>query len=177
MPVAKRSLLWRRLDTTGTEHALLYDGYVRGTATAATPVAYTLGYELVLDDAGATARLSATAEGAGWLRSVKLERAAGRWHVTAGEQGDLGAVLPGVGIPGIEEPEDLDDALDVDLEHSPLTVSLPLRRLGTPGRVTVARILVPGLEVVPAASRHAEVTVDADGYVEHCPGLAQRARG
>ena len=85
MPVLPRSLLWRRLDTAGTEHALLSEQsglYARGTMVAADPVPFTCGYELLVDEGWVSVRLAVTAEGAGWLRSVNLERAAGRcgWH-------------------------------------------------------------------------------------------------
>src|SRR2546430_14562073 len=99
MPVLPRSILWRRLDTAGTDHALLAERsglYARGTMVAAAPVAYTCGYELLVDEGWVSGRLSVTAEGAGWLRSVKLERAAGRWRATGPERGDLGpAAGPG----------------------------------------------------------------------------------
>src|SRR4051794_25799129 len=129
MPVLRRCLLWRRLDTAGTEQALFDDRAglrVRGTTVAAAPVCYSLGYELLVDEDWTSARLSVTAEGAGWLRSVKLERAVGRWRVTAGEQGDLDAALVAAGharseLPGCEDPAELAAAVDVDLGYSPLT--------------------------------------------------------
>src|SRR5436309_13078168 len=108
MPVLPRSILWRRLDTVGTDHALLAEQsglYARGTMVAAEPVPYTCGYELLVDEGWVSVRLAVTAEGAGWLRSVKLERAAGRWRVTAGEQGDLDAALGArAPLPGAEDP-------------------------------------------------------------------------
>src|SRR5205814_796935 len=87
------------------------------------------------DPAHPVAGPAVTAEGAGWLRSVKLERAAGRWRVTAGEQGDLDAALrragePRAALPGAEDPALLRDALDVDLGYCPLTNTPPVRRLG-----------------------------------------------
>jgi uncharacterized protein len=204
MAVLRRSLLWRRLDTTGSEHALLSDQaglHARGTIVAADPVPYTCGYELLVDDTRATARLVVTTEGAGWLRNVKLERAAGRWHVTAGEQGDLDKALaacghPPAGMPGMEEPSRLIEARDVDLGYSALFNSLPLRRLwmvrdkpGTAHTITVAWVLVPSLEVMPARQTYttlgdgrirfesgsftADLTVDGDGYVRRYPGLAE----
>ena len=204
MAVLKRSLLWRRLDTTGTEHALLTEQpglHARGTIVAADPVAYTCAYELLVDDQGATARLTVHAEGAGWLRSVKLERALGRWHVTTGEQGNLDAALaaaghPRSGLPGIEDAHRLIDARDVDLGYSPLFNSLPLRRLflahdkpGTQHTMTVAWVLMPALDVMPARQTYttlgngliryesgsfaADLTVDGDGFVRRYPGLAE----
>src|SRR2546423_7259867 len=165
MPVLPRSILWRRLDTVGTDHALLAEQsglYARGTMVAAEPVPYTCGYELLVDEGWVSVRLSVTAEGAGWLRNVKLERAAGRWRVTAGEQGDLDAALVAAGharsgLPGIEDPGQLRDALDVDLGACPLTNTPPVRRLGllrakpgTTSTLAVAWVLVPSLEVVGA---------------------------
>ncbi len=102
---------------------------------AATPVAFACRYELYTDDTWATARFEVTVEGAGFLRSVRLERAAGRWRVTATEQGNLDAALLAAGharaaLPGSEEPGKLAKALDVDLGFTPLTNTLPIRRLG-----------------------------------------------
>jgi hypothetical protein len=205
MPVLHRSLLWRRLDTTGTEHALLDERaglHARGSVIAADPVPYILSYELLADDAWISMRLNVSAEGAGWLRSVKLERAMGRWHITAGEQGDLDRVLRAAGharaeLPGCEEPDGLHAALDVDLGYSPLTNTLPLRRLGlrrapagTSHTVPVAWVLVPSLAVIRANQTYtvlgegrvryesgtfaAELEIDHDGYVTHYPGLAER---
>ena len=183
MPVLPRSLLWRRLDTAGTEHALLSEQsglYARGTMVAADPVPFTCGYELLVDEGWVSVRLAVTAEGAGWLRSVKLERAAGRWRVTAGERGDLDAALrltgpgrarrqtppsrtghevgePPAALPGADDPALLRDALDVDLGYCPLTNTPPVRRLGllrarpgTSATLTVAWVRVPSLQVVPA---------------------------
>src|SRR5256885_301175 len=162
MTVLPRALIWQRLDVTGAEQVSFDDrsGLVaRGVAMAADPVPYACRYDLVTDDAWATARFEATAEGAGWLRSVRMERAAGRWRVTTAEQGDLDAAVRAAGRaaqppPGCEDPDELD--LDVDLAGSPLTNTLPLRRLGLLGAaagtsrtVTAAWVLLPS----PAGGR------------------------
>src|SRR5258706_4914481 len=138
MAVLPRSLCWQRNDSIGIEHALLDDRsglYARGTVVGTDPVPYSGSYELLADAGWASQRLTVSVEGAGWLRSVKLERAAGRWHVTAGEQGDLDAALmmagrPRAELPGVDDPDRLTGALDVDLGYSPLTNTLPIRRLG-----------------------------------------------
>jgi hypothetical protein len=205
MPILPRSILWRRLDTVGTDHVLFTERsglYARGTVVAAEPVPYTCGYELLADDGWASVRLSVTTEGAGWLRNVKLERAAERWRVTAGEQGDLDAALLAAGrvragLPGVEDPGQLHDALDVDLGNCPLTNTPPVRRLGlvrarpgTGSTLAVAFVLVPSLEVVPARQTYtalgdgqvryesgsfkADLTLDEQGYVIRYPGLAER---
>jgi uncharacterized protein len=202
MAVLPKVLLWRRLDEPGTEHVLVDNAvglHARGTMTAATPVPFVCHYELYTDEGWGTARFEATVEGAGFRRVVRLERAASRWRVTASEQGDLDATLraagrPPAGLPGCEDPDRLRSALDMDLGYSPLTNTLPVRRLAlAPGAshpVEVAWVLLPSLEVVPSAQTYtalgpdrvrftsgsftADITVDADGYVIHYPGLAER---
>jgi uncharacterized protein len=204
MAVLPRSLCWQRIDSVGIEHVLLDDRsglYARGTIVGTAPVAYSGSYELLADQDWATARLSVSIEGAGWLRSLKLERAAGRWHVSAGEQGDLDAALMHEGqaradLPGAEDSNRLAGALDVDLGYSPLTNTLPIRRLGlrsaaagTTHTLAIAWVLVPSLVVVPAKQTYtvvapgtiryssgdfsADLEVDGDGYVTHYPGLGQ----
>jgi uncharacterized protein len=159
------SLFWERLDTTGTEHALVDSRtglYARGTILAAAPLPHTCRYELRTDDSWTTVRADVSAEGAGWTRTLKLELAAGRWRATTAEQGDLDAALvgaghAGAGLPGTEDPDLLFGAFDVDLSGSPLFNALPIRRLGLlkaePGvahRLSVAWILLPSLEVIQA---------------------------
>jgi hypothetical protein len=200
-------LLWRRLDAAGAEQALLDDRagrlHARGTMVAGTPLPLSCRYELYTDDSGATARFEATAEGPGFVRSVRLERATGRWRVTASEQGNLDAALrragrAAVGQPGSDDPGRLNNALDVDLAYSPLTNTMPVRRLGllnaepgTSRTIDVAWVLLPSLEVVDSRQNYtvvgngkltftsgsftAEITLDAEGYVTHYPGLAERA--
>ena len=174
-----------------------------GTAIAATPVPYTCRYEIITNETWASVLLEATVEGPGFVRTTRLERATGRWRVTASEQGDLDAALrasghPRAGMPGSDEPGGLDRALDVDLAFSSLTPTLPIRRtrllqdeIGAAREVTVAWVLLPSLEVVSATqtytylgdgrvrfssgSLRVELSVDAEGYVAHYPGLADRA--
>lgn len=198
------SLLWERRDTTGVEHVLAdaRSGlYARGTVVATDPIAFTCRYELRTDPGWATARLDVAVEGGGWARTVRLELAAGRWRVTATEQGNLDAALTGAGharagLPGIEDPDQLYGAYDVDLGGSPLTNTLPIRRLdllkeaSVAHRVSVAWVLMPSLEVVqadqiytPLGDRRvryasetfsADLTVDDEGFVLDYPGLARR---
>jgi hypothetical protein len=201
------SRFWSRTDLAGCDHALLDDRSglrARGTAVAAGPVPHTCRYELVTDGSWATARLDVTAEGAGWLRSVRLEHAAGRWRVTTSEQGNLTRALadaghPPAGLPGIEDPDRLAGAADVDLGAAPLFNTLPVRRLdlltaapGTTHQLTVAWVLVPSLVVQPgeqtytalgerrvrylSGSFSADLELDPDGYVTGYPGLATTPR-
>lgn len=205
MPTLPSSLFWERRDTTGVEHALVDPRtglYARGTAVAVDPIAYTCRYELRTDPSWVTARVDVAAEGAGWVRTVRLELAAGRWRVTASEQGDLDAALTaaghaGAGLPGTEDPDLLYGAYDVDLAGSPLTNTLPIRRLGlakaetgVAHRLSVVWVLLPSLEVIQADQIYtpvgegrvryasetfsADLTCDDDGFVIDYPGLARR---
>ncbi|WFE95868.1 putative glycolipid-binding domain-containing protein [Micromonospora sp. WMMD987] len=200
-----RSLFWSRTDTAGAEHAVLDDGAgpgfaAHGTQLAVDPIPYTCRYRLATDADGGTTSLAVEVEGAGWSRTVRLERGADGWRVKTGEQGDLDAALraagrPPTGLPGIEDTDRLHDALDVDLDGSALFNTLPIRRLGLAGaasstahRITVAWVLVPSLEVVAGEQVYtalgpgrvgfasdtfrAELTVDDTGLVRHYPGLA-----
>ncbi|MGN9913152.1 putative glycolipid-binding domain-containing protein [Phytohabitans sp. LJ34] len=200
-----KALLWQRTDTTGTDLALVDDRrglYARGIATAVDPIPYVCRYELVTDETWATAHLDVSVEGAGWLRTLRLERAVGRWRATTAEQGDLDRALASaghapVGLPGTEDPGRLHDATDVDLGGSPLPNTLPIRRLsllteppGTTHRLNMAWVLVPSLEVLPSEQTYrvvdestvrfdidgfgAELAVDKEGYVVKYPGLAER---
>ncbi|RNL85850.1 putative glycolipid-binding domain-containing protein [Halostreptopolyspora alba] len=101
-------------------------------------------------------------------------------------------------VDGHPEPS-LDGCLDVDVAATPLTHTLPIRRLGlTPGEsrdITVARIDVPSLRVWRVVQRYTrldtsagrdryeyrdphhgsfELTVDRDGVVLDYEGLARR---
>ncbi|RIV36114.1 putative glycolipid-binding domain-containing protein [Micromonospora radicis] len=206
MPTKPKSLLWTRIDTAGAEHALVDDGHglaAQGTQLSADPLPYTCRYQLMTDPQWVSVRLEVEVEGAGWRRSVRLERATDRWRVTAAEQGDLDAALtaagrPPAGLPGVEDPDRLADALDVDLGASPLFNTLPVRRLrlaeqaaDTSYPISVAWVLVPSLTVLPTEQVYtalgpnrfryasdgfsADVEVDRDGFVRHYPGLAEAA--
>jgi hypothetical protein len=172
-----RALLWTRTDTAGAEHVTFDDRRgltARGVQVAIDPIPYACRYELYTDEGWATARFEASAEGAGWLRTVRMERAAGRWRVTTAEQGDLDAALRAAGrnasapLPGIEDPDSLADAYDVDLYASPLTNTLPLRRVGLVDvSITAAWVLLPSLAVVASEQTY---TVLGDNRVRYASG-------
>ncbi len=205
MTTLPTSLFWQRVDTAGADHALVDHRaglYARGVAVAATPVAYTCRYEVRTDESWTTNRLEVSTEGAGWLRTLRLELAAGRWRASTAEQGNLDAALAAAGharagLPGVEDPDVLFGAFDVDVSATPLFNTLPIRRLrlldaeaGVAHRLNVAWVLVPSLEVVQADQIYtplgpgrvrfasetfsADLEVDGDGFVTHYPGLASR---
>jgi uncharacterized protein len=207
MPTLPTARFWERRDVPGVEHALVdaRDGlYARGTQQAVDPIPYTARYELQTDPQWATTRVDVVAEGAGWARTLRLELAAGRWRVTTAEQGNLDAVLvaaghAAAGLPGTEDPDLLYGAFDVDLTGSPLTNTLPIRRLGlltaergVAHRISVAWVLLPSLEVVQADQIYtpqadgvirfasdtfsADLIVDDEGFVTDYPELAEWVR-
>ncbi|MCA2214629.1 putative glycolipid-binding domain-containing protein [Jidongwangia harbinensis] len=207
MPTLPASRFWARRDTDGTEHALVDTRtglYARGIALAVDPIPYTCRYELQTDPGWVTNRFDVSVEGAGWARTLRLELAAGRWRATTSEQGDLDAVLSaaghaGAGLPGTEDPDLLYGAFDVDLTGSPMTNTLPIRRLdllkadsGVAHRISVAWVLLPSLEVVQADQIYtpldagvirfanetfsADLIVDDDGFVADYPDLARLIR-
>lgn len=207
MPTLPAAKFWQRLDVAGTEHALVDTRsglYARGTQLAVDPIPYTCRYEVQTDPGWATTRAEVSAEGTGWARSLRLELAASRWRATTTEQGNLDAVLAaaghaGAGLPGTEDPDLLYGAFDIDLTGSPMTNTLPIRRLnllsaeiGVAHRISVAWVLLPSLEVVQADQIYtplgegsirfanetfsADLVVDDDGFLAHYPGLAKMVR-
>jgi hypothetical protein len=205
VPTLTTSLLWSRTDTTGSDLALIDDRAglrARGVVVAADPLPHTCRYEVVTDEAWTVTRVEVTAEGGGWLRTVRLMHAAGRWRITTSEQGDLSRALtatgrPPVSEPGTEDPDRLADAIDVDLGAAPLFNTLPVRRLGlleaAPGtkhRLVMAWVDVPSLTVFRSEQTYtalgdnrinyasdgftADLALDGRGFVTHYPGLANR---
>ncbi|MFI5915449.1 putative glycolipid-binding domain-containing protein [Dactylosporangium sp. NPDC051541] len=201
MTVLPRAFAWQRTDTVGGEFVTLDDRrglLAKGVAFASDNALYTCRYALQTDESWASTRLEVTVEGAGWLRNLRMERAAGRWRVTTSEQGDLERMLPTAPMPGIEEPDRLHAVLDIDLYNSPLTNTLPIRRLGLhraePGTkvdIEAAWVLFPSLAVLPYAQSYevlakrriryrsenfsAELDITDDGYVTEYSGLATLA--
>ena len=191
-------MAWQRTDTTGGEFAFFDDRHglkARGFAFTATPLKYAARYELATNDAWASTHLEVTVEGEGWLRTLSIERAGGGWRITTSEHGNLNALAPTAPLAGSEDPDRLTEALDVDLYNSPLTNTLPIRRLdllaqpaGTTHTILAAWILLPSLAVLPLEQSYtvlgagkiryssgafsADLTVDDGGFVTDYPRLA-----
>ncbi|MGH3735227.1 MAG: putative glycolipid-binding domain-containing protein [Micromonosporaceae bacterium] len=191
-----RDLMWQREAHPGVEHALLDDTAglrARGTMVAGERRPYTLRYSLATDDRWGTSHLEVESEGAGWRRRVRLVRSEDGWQVTTHEQGGDRRMA----LPGTEAPEQLADAIDVDLGYSPLFNTLPVRRRGlldqpegTAETYLMVFVTVPELVVTPSEQTYtvlgdgriryasgsftADLRFDPDGYVHHYPGLATR---
>jgi hypothetical protein len=191
----ERAVLWIREDGSGAEWCALQLSDERLTATGVqlggAPLPYRLDYRLETWPGFATRELRLRAAGAGWSRLLTLRHSeAGRWEVSGQAEG--GAPLAQFGGPA----SDLDAAADCDLGFSPLTNTLPVRRLrlldraGADEAVLAAWVRVPDLSVVPLAQRYlarasgrlryeagsfaTELTVDADGVLVSYPGLAHQ---
>lgn len=175
-----------------------------GSALGGDPLPYRLRYDLVTDtdyvtkSGYVTSRLTVRASGLGWRRSLELTRLDdGGWTVSPWSEGD-----PGLPPPG-GDPAELRGALDIDIEGSPLTNTMPVLRHGLHrgldpyGRTldfTMVYVTVPQLttRLVPqhytpldrnrgetavryaSGSFVAEVTFDSNGFVLNYPGVGHR---
>jgi hypothetical protein len=174
----------------------------RGVAVGSTPFAYRLDYELETAARFVTARLVVSVRAEDFGRTLELRRAAsGAWTETVENEGSASIALPRSGM----DAGALSDALDVDLELSPLFNSMPvlrhdlLRKAGpvdfvmawvsvpdlavhrSPQRYSLIRTLDSGVRVVRfeslAGDGFAEdIHFDADGLVIDYPGIAERLR-
>jgi hypothetical protein len=190
-----RTIVWQRLDTDGTELVVLEETRglrANGTILVAEKMPYRCTYAVRTDEAGHTTSFTVSTNGSGWRRSLNGELGRDGWRIRASEEGHLDAHQP-----GIESPELLRRALDVDLGGSPFFNTLPIRRLHmveaepTSGWALLAVwVDAPSLVVAPAeqtygtlgpgriaftqGSFHTEVEVDETGIVQQYPGLARR---
>jgi len=202
-----RRYLWMKDDPAGMEQAELTIGAgglaARSVAFGSVPVPYRLDMALTTGADWVTWRLTLTAFGDGWARSLVLERdTAGVW---TGSQSADGSELPAVvaSVPtGTIEPAGLPaHVLDVDVQWSPVTNLMPVRRLGldragSAGTFTMAWVSVPSLAVTLDEQRYtllgvdegdvcarfengggfftAVIRCDADGVALDYPGIARR---
>lgn len=174
----------------------------RGVAVGSTPFPYRLDYELESADRFVASRLALSVRADGFVRRLDLRRSRGGvWTDTVEDEGLAPIPLP-------RPPTDasaLSDALDIDLEFSPLFNSTPVLRhdiLRKPGTFdfVMAWVSVPDLAVHRSPQRYslvrafdggaavvrfeslagdgfvADITLDADGLVIDYPGIAERMR-
>lgn len=182
-----RQAVWSRSDAPGMEHLTLIvrragaaaDGLVLGVEENA---AFRLRYTVGCDPRWRVRRVEVNLSGGGRGLSLSAD-GRGRWF------DESGAPVPA-----------LDGCVDVDITATPLTNTLPIRRLalkpGESADIRVAYVTTPDLRVAPDEQRYtcletdagggryrfeqigtgftAVIRVDADGLVEDYPGLFRR---
>jgi hypothetical protein len=178
-------VVWRARGWPGVERLELVEGSEGVTARSlliASPEGELIGgrYEIICDEGWRVERLSLESLGTG-RRLELVHGAAGGW-IAAGQ------ILPALGA-----------SMDVDINLSPFTNTLPIRRLelapGAAADLEVVYISLPQLDVHPQRQRYtclrrdasgalyryesgtfaAAVAVDATGLVTHYEGLWDRA--
>jgi uncharacterized protein len=196
-----RLVLWRGTDEWLAEAAAIDLGErgmnATGIQLGADPVPYRLGYRLDAGDGFVTRALTAEASGDGWTRRMELVHdGKGGWR----HEVDAGGEAP-FGDPDSVDAAALEDALDCDLEFSPLTNLMPVRRHSLHERelaldFLMAWVSVPelGLHASPQRYEHvrredqgsvvrfvsldgdfrSELRYDEEGVVVEYPQLARR---
>jgi uncharacterized protein len=195
-----RLVLWRGTEEWLAEAAAveLTDGGVRATGTqlGADPAPYRLDYQLDAADGFVTGSLRAQASGDGWARQIELSHdGEGGWRYDAEREGEVDFADPG------GDTDALRGALDCDLEFSPLTNLMPVRRRSIHRKQVefdflIAWVSVPELGLHASRQRYehvrreqagsvvrfvsldgdfrSELELDPDGLVVHYPRLARR---
>lgn len=194
-------LAWAKDEPPGTEFTVvrLSSGGLRacGTGLGTDPMPYRVDYELATDADLVTTRLALTTVGTGWRRTLDLARQpSGEWSASTTTDGECALPPPG-GDTG-----SFGDALDPDVELSPLFNSLPVLRHRlheTSGSVDLSMVWVslPALRVQRSEQRYthlgraaegrvvrfdsldddaftAEIVLDEDGLVVDYPGIGRR---
>jgi hypothetical protein len=202
----RRRYLWAKDDPLGMEHAEIEIGTdglaATSTAFGALPLAYRLDLDLRVGADWITRRLALTASGDGWARSLVLQRADDAWTGALSGPGTVPPAVIASAPPDAVDPGDIPaDVLDVDVQHSPLTNLMPIRRLGldhpgAAGSFVMAWISVPSLAITLDDQHYtllgvedgdtcarfengagffvAVIRCDADGIVLDYPGIARR---
>lgn len=168
----------------------------RGMAIGIAPLPYRLEYALTTEAGFATPRLLVASRGAGWRRTLDLQRTkSGGWSCLTECDGAPQLPAPGGDLSAVQ------DALDCDLEFSPLTNTMPVLRHqlhlgGGPIGFLMAWVSVPDLAVHTSRQRYtfvrreqmlsvvrfealddlftADITFDEQGLVVDYPGLARQ---
>ena len=164
-----RFLIWTGVEEWLTETASveLTEGGLRATGTqlGADPEPFRVDYRLDATDGFVTRELDATSAGEGWRRTLALRHdGSGAWRAEVDEEG----AVPGGPWDGALP--DLQEARDIDLEFSPLTNTMPIRRSGLHRRAgaedfLMAWVSVPDLGVHAMPQRYEHVRGEADGAV------------
>lgn len=165
-----------------------------GVQLGAEPVPFRVDYRLETPKF-VTREIEVTAQGEGWRRHLILRHdGSGTWDTEVSDEGDV------PGGPWDGSLPDLSEALDIDLENSPLTNTMPILRHGFQregsGDFVMAFITTPSLRVEASPQRYehlrsaesgsivryisrdgdftADLELDSDGLLVHYPRLARR---
>lgn len=181
-------LTWRSYDATRIESARVQlsgnrikaVGRIAAAASADHP-AFSVSYDLVTDDSGATKRLSVNSSTAERERQLSIARDEENMWLISDHEG--------------ESREDFSGAVDVDMTFSPLFTALAIRRTGVyvdaeAASLAVVYVSLPDLSVAPATFSYTRagsagitvrspiaettVVVDDSGFIVDYPGLAER---
>jgi hypothetical protein len=192
-------LVWTGVEEWLTEAAEVELGEeglrASGSQLGAEPAAFRVDYRLEAPEGYVTRELELTATAEGWSRHLLLSHdGSGAWHADVSDEGDV----PGGAWNG--ELPDLSGALDIDIENSPLTNTMPILRHGFQregsGDFVMAFVRMPTLRVEASPQRYehirptdrgsvvryisrdgdftADLEIDTDGLLEFYPRLARR---
>jgi hypothetical protein len=192
-----RFLVWSGVEEWLTEAAVvdLGDGLTAtGTQLGAEPAPFRVDYRLEAPDF-VTRELELTATSQGWRRRLLLRHdGSGGWSAEVEDDGDVS------GGPWDGSLPELSHALDIDIQNSPLTNTMPILRHGFQregsGDFLMAFVTTPSLRVEASPQRYehvretdpgsvvryisrdgdftADLELDPDGLLIFYPRLARR---
>jgi uncharacterized protein len=193
-----RFLVWSGVEEWLTESAAVDlggDGLsATGVQLGAEPAPFRVDYRLEAPEF-VTRELELTAVADGWGRHLMLRRdGSGVWEAKVEDEGDV------PGGPWDGSLPDLSEALDIDIQNSPLTNTMPILRhdfhRDGSGDFLMAFVTMPSLRVEASPQRYehvdtteagsvvryisrdgdftADLELDADGLLEFYPRLARR---
>jgi uncharacterized protein len=163
-----RFLLWTGVEEWLTETASveLTRGGMRasGIQLGADPTPFRVDYRLEAPRDHITSELELTAVAEGWSRRLLLTHdGGGTWAAEVSDDGDV----PGGSWKG--DLPDLSGALDVDIQNSPLTNTMPILRggfqAGGAGDFVMAFVTLPTLRVEASPQRYEHVSSSEVGSV------------
>ena len=167
-----RMIIWRGSDPPGHEACRLTATTFEGMAVLAQPPT-ALTYRVICDEAWRTRSATVTGHIESRAIDLSIEVRDARWY-----------------LDGVLQPQ-LDACVDVDLNFTPATNTIPIRRLGTDATITVAWLRFPTITLEPLAQTYrrlgdrswqytsdgftARMDVDEEGLVTTYEGLWVRA--
>ncbi len=163
-----RFLVWAGVEEWLTESAaveLAEDGLrATGTQMGAEPAPFRVDYRLEAPERFVTRELELTATAEGWRRRLLLRHdGSGGWRAEVADSGEV------PGGPWDGALPDLSEARDIDIENSPLTNTMPIRRHGFQqrgaGDFMMAFVRMPTLRVEASPQRYEHVRAAEHGAV------------